>query len=131
MKRKLGNRTSETAELRFVDVEVPHENLIGNDEGEAFHQLMDVSNRTRLFIGSQGVGIAQGGLEKALMYAKERKQFGSPIGSFQGIQSKLAEMATLIEAARGLYYKVAWMIDHGKVDPKLTSMAKWYAEKLW
>jgi alkylation response protein AidB-like acyl-CoA dehydrogenase len=66
-------------------------------------------------------------LEKAIRYSKERKQFGSPIASFQGIQFKLAEMVTLIEAARCLYYKAAWMADIGKIDPKIMSIAKWYA----
>lgn len=127
LKRKLGTRASDTAELRFVNMEVPQENLIGSVEGEGFYQLMDVFNRTRVTVAAMGIGIAQGGFEKAIKYSKERKQFGSPIGSFQGIQFKLAEMATRIEAARGLCHKAAWMIDHGKIDPKVISMAKWYA----
>jgi alkylation response protein AidB-like acyl-CoA dehydrogenase len=125
--RKLGARASETAEIRFTNVEVPQGNLIGPNEGEGFQQLMGVFNRTRITVAAQGVGIAQGGLEKAIKYAKERKQFGSPIASFQGIQFKLAEMVTLIEAARGLYYRAAWMADNGKIDPKIMSIAKWYA----
>jgi alkylation response protein AidB-like acyl-CoA dehydrogenase len=127
LKRKLGTRASDTAELRFVNMEVPQENLIGSVEGEGFYQLMGVFNRTRVTVAAMGIGIAQGGFEKAIKYSKERKQFGSPIGSFQGIQFKLAEMATWIEAARGLCHKAAWMIDHGKIDPKVISMAKWYA----
>jgi len=125
--RKLGARASETAEIRFANVEVPRGNLIGSDEGEGFQQLMGVFNRTRITVAAQGVGIAQGGLEKAIKYSKERKQFGSPIASFQGIQFKLAEMVTLIEAARCLYHKAAWMADSGKIDPKMMSIAKWYA----
>lgn len=125
--RKLGARASETAEIRFANVEVPIENLIGSNEGEGFQQLMGVFNRTRITVAAQGVGIAQGGLEKAIKYSKERKQFGNPIASFQGIQFKLAEMVTLIEAARCLYYKAAWMADHGKIEPKIMSIAKWYA----
>jgi alkylation response protein AidB-like acyl-CoA dehydrogenase len=120
-------RASNTAELHFSEVEVPLENLIGEVEGEGFYQLMAVFNRTRVTVSVINVGVAQGGLEKAIQYAKQRKQFGSPIGSFQGIQFKLAEMASWIEAARILCYKVAWMVDHGKVDPKLISMAKWFA----
>jgi len=127
LKRKLGMRASDTAELHFSEVEVPLENLIGEVEGEGFHQLMAVFNRTRITVSVINVGVAQGGLEKAIQYAKQRKQFGSPIGSFQAIQFKLAEMASWIEAARTLCYKVAWMVDHGKVDPKLISMAKWFA----
>ncbi len=128
--RKLGARASETAEIRFANVEVPRENLIGPDEGEGFQQLMGVFNRTRITVAAQGVGIAQGGLEKAIKYSKERKQFGSPIATFQGIQFKLAEMVTLIEAARCLYYKAAWMADHQKIDPKVMSIAKWYAGEI-
>jgi alkylation response protein AidB-like acyl-CoA dehydrogenase len=127
LKRKLGMRASDTSELHFSEVEVPLENLIGGLEGEGFYQLMAVFNRTRVTVAVINVGVAQGGLEKAIQYAKQRKQFGSPIGSFQGIQFKLAEMASWIEAARTLCYKVAWMVDHGKVDPKLISMAKWFA----
>jgi alkylation response protein AidB-like acyl-CoA dehydrogenase len=88
---------------------------------------MAVFNRTRVGVAISGVGIAQGGLEKAIQYSKQRKQFGGPLGSFQAIQFKLAEMASLIEAARALCYKAAWMVDHGKIDPKLISMAKWFA----
>jgi len=127
LKRKLGSRASDTAELRFVEVEVPQDNLIGSVEGEGFYQLMGVFNRTRITVAAMGVGISQGGLEKAIKYSKQRKQFGSHISSFQAIQFKLAEMATRIEAARALYYKAGWMADHGKIDPKLMSMAKWYA----
>ena len=127
LKRKLGMRASDTAELHFSEVEVPLQNLVGEVEGEGFHQLMAVFNRTRVTVASSGVGIAQGGLEKAIQYSKQRKQFGSPLGSFQWIQFKLAEMASLIEAARALYYKAAWMTDRGKIDPKLVSMAKWFA----
>ncbi len=127
LKRKLGMRASDTAEIHFSEVEVPLENLVGDVEGEGFYQLMAVFNRTRVTVAIINVGLAQGGLEKAISYAKQRKQFGIPIGSFQGIQFKLAEMASWIEAARTLCYKAAWMADHGKIDPKLISMAKWFA----
>jgi acyl-CoA dehydrogenase len=127
LKRKLGMRASDTAELHFSEVEVPLENLVGDVEGEGFYQLMSVFNRTRITVAVQGVGIAQGGLEKAIQYAKQRKQFGSPLGSFQGIQFKLAEMASWTEAARALCYQAGWMVDYGKIDPKLISMAKWFS----
>ncbi len=127
LKRKLGMRASDTAEISFSEVKVPRENLVGEIEGNGFHQLMTVFNHTRIPVAMAGVGIARGGLEKAIQYAKQRKQFGSPIGSFQGIQFKLAEMASLVEAARALCYQAAWMVDHGKIDPKLISMAKWFA----
>jgi acyl-CoA dehydrogenase len=127
LKRKLGMRASDTAEIHFSEVEVPLENLIGEVEGEGFYQLMAVFNRSRVTVAMISVGVAQGGLEKAISYSKQRKQFGSLIGSFQGIQFKLAEMASWIEASRVLCYKAASMIDSGKVDPKLISMAKWFA----
>ena len=127
LKRKLGMRASDTAEINFSEVEVPLENLVGEVEGEGFYQLMAVFNRTRVTVAVQGVGIAEGGLEKAIQYAKQRKQFGSPLARFQGIQFKLAEMASWIEAARALCYQAGWMVDHGKIDPKLISMAKWFS----
>jgi alkylation response protein AidB-like acyl-CoA dehydrogenase len=127
LKRKLGMRASDTAEIHFSDVEVPLENLIGEGEGEGFYQLMAVFNRSRVTVAMISVGVSQGGLEKAISYAKQRKQFGSPLGSFQGIQFKLAEMASWIEASRALCYKAASMVDRGKIDPKLISMAKWFA----
>lgn len=126
LKRKLGMRASDTAEINFSDVKVPLENLVGEKEGDGFYQLMTVFNHTRIAVAISGVGIAQGGLEKAIQYSKQRKQFGSPLAHFQGIQFKLAEMASLIEAARALCYKAAWMVDQGKIDPKLISMAKWF-----
>ncbi len=127
LKRKLGMRASDTAEINFSEVEVPLDHLIGETEGEGFYQLMSVFNRSRVTVAMISVGVAQGGLEKALQYSKQRRQFGEPIGSFQGIQFKLAEMASLVEAARALCYQAAWMVDHGRIDPKLISMAKWFA----
>jgi acyl-CoA dehydrogenase len=127
---KLGIRASDTAEIRFSDVRVPKENLIGEKEGEGFSQIMQLFNINRVIAASQGVGVAQGALDKAVKHVKQRKQFGQPIGAFQAIQFKIAEMATWIEAARALCYKAGWMLDHGKVDPKLISMAKWLAGEI-
>ena len=124
---KLGIRASDTAEVRFSDVRVPSENLIGKEEGKGFDQIMQLFNINRIIAAAQGVGVAQGALDKTIQYIKKRKQFGQSIGSFQATQFKIAEMATWIEAARALYYKAGWMIDHQKVDPKLISIAKWVA----
>jgi acyl-CoA dehydrogenase len=127
---KLGIRASDTAEIRLSDVRVPKENLIGGKEGEGFPQIMQLFNINRVIAASQGVGVAQGALEKAIKHVKERKQFGQPIGAFQAVQFKIAEMATWVEAARALTYKAGWMIDHGKVDPKLISIAKYLAGEI-
>lgn len=124
---KLGIRASDTAEIGFSEVKVPTQNLIGGREGEGFPQIMQLFNINRVIAASQGVGVAQGALDKAIKHVKQRKQFGQPISSFQGVQFKIAEMATWVEAARALTYKAGWMIDHGKVDPKVISIAKYLA----
>jgi len=121
---KMGIRASDTAELRFNDVKVPKENLVGDKEGEGFSQIMQLFNINRVIAAAQGVGVAQGALEKAIQYIKKRKQFGQPLATFQAIQFKIAEMATWVEAARALTYQAGWMIDNGKVDPKRISIAK-------
>jgi alkylation response protein AidB-like acyl-CoA dehydrogenase len=126
LRHKLGIRASDTAELAFKDVRVPQENLIG-EEGKGFYQFMEFFNRTRIHVGAEGVGIAQGAMEKAIKYAKGRKQFGQALGTFQAIQFKIAEMATLVRAARSLVYEAAWKADKGEPDRKLTAMAKWFA----
>jgi alkylation response protein AidB-like acyl-CoA dehydrogenase len=127
---KMGARASVTSELSFADVEVPKDNLVGEVEGKGFYQLMDTFNRTRICVAAQGVGVAQGALEKAIKYTKKRVQFGKCIASFQGTQFKIAEMVTLIEAARSLYYRGARLLDEGKVWPELISMAKWYGAQV-
>ena len=126
LKNKLGIRASDTAELTFNDVRVPRENLVGK-EGDGFHQFMVFFDHTRLHICAHAVGLAQGAMEKAVKHVMERHQFGKPLASFQATRFKIAEMATRIEAARNLYYKAAWILDRGKPDSKLISMAKWYS----
>ncbi len=123
---KMGIRASDTAEISFEDVEVPAENIIGQ-EGRGFYQLMDFFNTTRAMVAGQGVGLAQGALDKAARYVLEREAFGQPLANFQGVQFQLAEMATRTELARQLTYKAAWQIDQGRIDPKLSAMAKYYA----
>ena len=124
---KMGIRASDTAGIRFNEVRVPKENLIGAREGEGFSQIMQLFNINRVIAASQGVGVAQGALDKAIQYVKKRKQFGQPLGAFQAVQFKIAEMATWVEAARNLCYQAAWILDHAKVDPKLISIAKYLA----
>jgi len=124
---KLGIRASDTAEIRLSDVKVPKENLIGMREGEGFSQIMQLFNINRVIAASQGIGVAQGALDKAVKYVKKRKQFGKPLATFQATQFKIAEMATWVEAARNLCYQAGWMLDYGKVDPKLISIAKYLA----
>jgi alkylation response protein AidB-like acyl-CoA dehydrogenase len=126
---KMGIRASDTAEIAFEDVRVPRENLIGQ-EGKGFHQLMEFFDATRTMVAAQGVGLAQGALEKAVKYVQERKTFGRPLASNQGIQFQLAEMATKIELARTLTYKAAWMVDQGRTDPALNAMAKYYSGEM-
>jgi alkylation response protein AidB-like acyl-CoA dehydrogenase len=123
---KMGIRASNTAELSFADVEVPVENVIGR-EGRGFYQLMDFFNMTRNHVAAQGVGLAQGALEMAISHVKNRKAFGGTLSKLQGVQFKIAEMATRIEAARSLYWRAAYLLDNGKLDPALVSMAKWFA----
>jgi alkylation response protein AidB-like acyl-CoA dehydrogenase len=127
---KMGIRASDTAEIRLNEVRVPKENLIGMKEGEGFSQIMQLFNINRVIAASQGVGVAQGALDKAVQYVKKRKQFGQVLGAFQAVQFKIAEMATWVEAARILCYQAAWMLDHGKVDPKLISIAKYLAGEI-
>ncbi len=124
---KMGIRGSQTAELIFTDCEVPAENLLGR-EGDGFKIAMGTLDRTRPGIGAQAVGIAQGALDLAVEYSKQRVQFNKPIAENQGIQFMLADMATKVEAARLLVYNVAEMIDRGEKNfSKYSSMAKLFA----
>jgi alkylation response protein AidB-like acyl-CoA dehydrogenase len=109
--KKLGIRCSATRELIFEDCRVPAENLIGGKEGRGFLTVMRTFDNSRPGIGSQGVGLAQGALDAAVSYAKDRHQFGKPISSFQAIQHMLADMAIQVEAARALVYSVARYVD--------------------
>ena len=126
IKGKLGIRASDTAEISFDNVRVPQKNLIGT-EGRGFYQLMEFFDATRTMVAAQGVGIAQGALDKAVKYTQERMTFGRPLASNQGIQFQLAEMATRIELARTLTYKTAWLVDQKRTDPSLNAMAKYFA----
>jgi alkylation response protein AidB-like acyl-CoA dehydrogenase len=125
LKNKLGLRASDTAEISFSDVRVPKENLVGA-AGRGFQQFMVFFDHTRLHVCAEAVGLAQGAMEQAIKHVRKREQFGKPLASFQVTQFKIAEMATRIEAGRNLYQKAAWLLDQGRVESHLISMAKWY-----
>lgn len=124
--KKLGIRSSPTTEIIFEDCKVPKENLLGQ-EGEGFKIAMMTLDGGRNGIAAQAVGIAQGALDAAIEYAKERHQFGRPIAAHQGIAFKLADMATSIEAARLLTYQAAWLESAGLPYGKESAMSKLFA----
>ncbi len=127
---KLGLRASDTSEIIFSDCKVPAENLLG-EEGEGFTASLKVLDGGRISIAALGLGMAQGALDAAIRYAKQRKQFGQPISEFQAIQFKLADMATQVEAARLLVYQAAWLADRGDVRfTRESSMAKLFASEV-
>jgi alkylation response protein AidB-like acyl-CoA dehydrogenase len=127
VEHKLGIRGSPTAMLAFDDVRVPAKNRLG-EEGQGFKLALAVLDRSRPGIGAQALGIAEGALDYAIGYAKERQQFGQPIASFQGIQFMLADMATQIEASRHLVYLAATKVDEHASDlTKVAAMAKLFA----
>jgi alkylation response protein AidB-like acyl-CoA dehydrogenase len=123
---KMGIRLSPTGELTLKDVRVPADAVIGQ-EGRGFYQILGFFGESRIETAAQAVGIAQGAFDRAVAHAKSREQFGKKIGALQVNQHKVADMATKIELARLITYKAAWQADKGKPDPKLTSMAKFYA----
>ena len=124
---KLGIRASITSELVFSDCKIPKENLLSK-EGMGFIITMKTFDMSRPGVAAQALGIAQGALDVAVKYSKERRQFGKSISSFQGIQWMLADMATQVEAARALVYSTAREIDAGVKDvAKDSAMAKLYA----
>ncbi|WP_010099487.1 acyl-CoA dehydrogenase [Ornithinibacillus scapharcae] len=124
--KKLGIRSSPTTELIFENCRVPKENLLGA-EGEGFKIAMTTLDGGRNGIAAQAVGIAQGALDAATNYAKEREQFGKPIAHNQGISFKLADMATDVEAARLLTYQAAWLESEGLPYGKASAMSKLFA----
>lgn len=126
---KLGMRASETTELVFDNCRVHKDNMIGK-EGDGFIQAMKVLDGGRISIGALALGIAKGALDCSLKYAKERHQFGKPIGEFQGIGFKLADMATEIEAAELLLYQAADLKNKGKKMTKESAIAKYYASEV-
>jgi alkylation response protein AidB-like acyl-CoA dehydrogenase len=125
---KLGMRASDTATLTFDNVRVPKQSLIG-DEGAGFKQALHILDGGRIGIAALSVGIAQACLDHSLKYAKERHQFGKPLGDFQAIQWKLADMATEVSAARLLTHKAAWEKQRGKDANLIAAEAKYFASE--
>jgi alkylation response protein AidB-like acyl-CoA dehydrogenase len=121
--RKMGWNASDTRPLSFADCRVPEENLLG-PRGAGFKQFLQVLDIGRIGVAAMGVGLAQGALDEALAYARERRAFGRPISRFQAIQAKLADLATEIEAARLLTYRAAWLKDQGKSFGLTAAQAK-------
>jgi len=121
--RKMGWNASDTRPLTFTDCRVPEENMLG-PRGAGFKQFLHILDIGRIGVAAMGVGLAQGALDQALAYAKERKAFGQPISKFQAIQGKLADMSTEIEAGRMLVYKAARLKDRGENFTLTAAQAK-------
>lgn len=128
IEEKCGIRSSSTTEIILEDCEVPDENRLGN-AGDGFKIAMDTLDGGRIGIASQSLGIHRACLEASVKYAKEREQFGQPIGEFQAIQWKIADMATELDAARLLTHRAAWLRDHGRPCTREASMAKLFASR--
>jgi short-chain 2-methylacyl-CoA dehydrogenase len=126
---KMGWRASDTRELTFVDCHVPADHLLG-ERGNGFPQFLEILDGGRISVAAMGVGLAQGAYDLAFAYAQERTQFGRPIGRFQAVSFKLADMAVEIEAGRQLVYKAAWLKDQGRPFALEAAMAKLYTGEL-
>ncbi|MCY9198834.1 acyl-CoA dehydrogenase family protein [Bacillus atrophaeus] len=126
---KMGVRGSDTAEILLENVHVPAENLLG-DSSKGFKQFLHTLDGGRISIAALAVGIAQGALDASLSYAKERKQFGQSISSFQAIQFKLADMAMEIDLARQMVIKAAWLKDRQRPFTKESAFAKLFASEM-
>jgi len=126
--KKMGWKASDTRPLSFEDCIIPGENILGKP-GEGFKQFMQILDAGRVAIAALSVGLAQACLDEALSYAMQRKQFGQPIGKFQAVQFKLADMDMEIELARLMYYKAAWLRMQGKAYTREAAMAKLFASE--
>lgn len=129
LKEKMGIRAAPLGEISFDSYPLPNESLLGV-MNRGFYNTLEWFNESRVEVAAQAIGIAQGALDRALRYAKEREVSGTPIFEFQAVSHKLAEMAIKIEGSRLLVYKAAWLIDQGRTDPMLSSMAKAQAGKV-
>jgi alkylation response protein AidB-like acyl-CoA dehydrogenase len=127
--RKLGWHASDTHALSFTDCRVPEENLLG-EPGRGFAQFLQVLDDGRIAIAALGVGLAQGCLDESVKYARERRAFGRPIGEFQGMQFKIADMKVAVETARTYVYRAAWLRDQGRPYKTEASVAKLHATEI-
>jgi acyl-CoA dehydrogenase len=130
--KMVGHRGSNTCEVSYDDVKVSPDDILGGQEclHQGWYQMMRLLNKERLLLSACSLGIGQGALDYALNYAKEREQFGQPIGRFQAIQHMLVDMATELEAARRLAYYAAWKETEGMECIKETSMSKYYCSEV-
>ncbi|GHO95776.1 putative acyl-CoA dehydrogenase YngJ [Reticulibacter mediterranei] len=126
--KKMGWKASDTRPLAFEDCVIPAENILGQ-RGDGFRQFMQILDGGRIAIAALAVGLAQACLDESLSYARQRRQFGQPIGAFQAIQFKLADMATEVELARLMYYKAAWLHMRGESYTREAAMAKLFASE--
>lgn len=129
LKRKMGIRPCVTGSLSLSDVKVREKDVVG-ELNKGFYYALELFDETRITVAAQAVGMAQGAFERAFQYAKDRRQFDSPIIKFQGVSFKLADMAIGIEASRMLTHKAAWLFDQGRLDSVATSMAKAFASRV-
>jgi short/branched chain acyl-CoA dehydrogenase len=127
--QKLGIRASSTCTLNFDDLKIPEDNIIGGI-GQGYKIAIEILNEGRIGIAGQMLGLAQGAFDKAVPYTYERKQFGQPIGHFQGMQFQIAQAAIEIEAARLLTYNAARRKEEGKNFTKEAAMAKFYSSQV-
>jgi butyryl-CoA dehydrogenase len=126
--KKMGWKASDTRPLAFEDCVISAENMLGQ-RGDGFKQFMQILDGGRIAIAALAVGLAQACLDESLSYARQRRQFGQPIGAFQAIQFKLADMATEVELARLMYYKAAWLHMRGEPYTREAAMAKLFASE--
>ncbi len=129
LEEKMGLHASQTGELLFDDCRIPLDNLLG-EEGEGDKLFLKTLDGGRIGIGAMALGISQAAFEAATAYAKQREQFGRPIGSFQGVAFKIADMATQIDAARLMVYRAAWLKDQGLPYSNEAAMAKLFASEV-
>ncbi len=124
--RKMGWHASDTHPLTFIDARVPADNLLG-ERGKGFHQFLSTLDDGRIAVGAMAVGVLQACLDESVAYANDRHAFGKPIGSYQAIAFKCADIEVMTHAARLLTYKAAWLKDHGKPFKQEAAIAKLYA----